>query len=185
LLLVGLHRATGWPREDYWASLPRKPRSLPRGLSQVRNTGRIPVDFGVENSPRFPAEIHRVFNPTPGNPLPSGRAPHTLQSRNTHRGSSRGTAGDSRFENKPSDPSIPSIAGDVTTMAATDKDQMIGRQRNTWGHAMGDIKLPAGSTVTQNVRALAGDALARDGYRLGSAVVPRPPTRHLAKNTIR
>ena len=43
------------------------------------------------------------------------------------------------FENKPSDPSIPSIDGDVTKLSAAEKDRMIGRQRNTWGKAMGDI----------------------------------------------
>ncbi|MFZ1905200.1 MAG: SHOCT domain-containing protein [Steroidobacteraceae bacterium] len=82
---------------------------------------------------------------------------------------------DRKFENKPSDPSIPSIAGDVTTMTAADKDQMIGRQRNTWGHAMGDIKLPGGETVTQRVRVIAVEALARDGYQVTDN--PNAPTK--------
>lgn len=73
---------------------------------------------------------------------------------------------DRKFQNKPPDPSIPSIAGDVANMSAAEKDQMIGRQRNTWGHAMGDIKLPAGEAVTQRVRALAEEALSRDGYQV-------------------
>jgi hypothetical protein len=34
------------------------------------------------------------------------------------------------FENKPSDPSIPSIDGDVTKLSAAEKDRMIGCQRS-------------------------------------------------------
>jgi uncharacterized lipoprotein YajG len=75
---------------------------------------------------------------------------------------------DRRFENKPSDPAVPSIAGDVTTMSATEKDQMIGRQRNTWGHAMGDIRLPAGDSVTKRVRLLVEQGLRRDGYQVSA-----------------
>jgi hypothetical protein len=75
---------------------------------------------------------------------------------------------DRTFENKPSDPSIPSIAGDVTKMTAAEKDQMIGRQRNTYGHAMGDIGLPAGETVTRKVRLLVEQGLRRGGYQVST-----------------
>jgi hypothetical protein len=71
---------------------------------------------------------------------------------------------DRDFQNKPDDPSTPSIDGDVTTLSAADKDRMIGRQRNGFGHAMGDIALPAGDSVTQRVRALLVQGLAHDGY---------------------
>lgn len=68
------------------------------------------------------------------------------------------------FQNKPDEPSTPSIDGDVNTLSAADKDRMIGRQRNGFGHAMGDIALPAGDSVTQRVRALVAHGLARAGY---------------------
>ena len=73
------------------------------------------------------------------------------------------------FQNKPDDPSTPSIDGDVNTLSAADKDKMIGRQRNGFGHAMGDIALPAGDSVTQRVRALVAQGLARAGYVVTSA----------------
>lgn len=75
---------------------------------------------------------------------------------------------DRTFENKPSDPSTPSIDGDVTKMTAAEKDQMIGRQRNTYGHAMGDIGLPAGQSVTKKVRLLVEEGLRRDGYQVST-----------------
>ena len=68
------------------------------------------------------------------------------------------------FENKPSDPSIPSIDGDVTKLSAAEKDRMIGRQRNTWGKAMGDIGLKDNDSVTKRVRLLVEEGLRRKGY---------------------
>jgi hypothetical protein len=88
---------------------------VPRGLSFDRDTGRFPVDLSAEASRHFAAEIRGVLNPAARNPLspaeirvtppttPSPppvtpqiyRAPRTLQSRNTRRDSSRGSAGDS------------------------------------------------------------------------------------------
>jgi uncharacterized lipoprotein YajG len=75
---------------------------------------------------------------------------------------------DRQFQNKPSDPSIPSIDGDVTTLSAQQRDQMIGRQRNGFGHAMGDISLPAGDSVTKRVRLLVEQGLTESGYRISS-----------------
>jgi hypothetical protein len=75
---------------------------------------------------------------------------------------------DREFQNKPSDPSVPSIDGDVTKLSAEAKDQMIGRQRNTWGKAMGDIALPAGDTVTKRMRLLVEQGLMRKGYESSS-----------------
>lgn len=68
------------------------------------------------------------------------------------------------FENKPSDPSTPSIDGDVKTLGAAQKNKMIGRQRNSWGKAMGDIALIEGQTVESRSRALVAEALKRRGY---------------------
>ncbi len=70
------------------------------------------------------------------------------------------------FQNKPSDPSIPSIDGDVTTLSPAQKDRMIGRQRNGFGKALGDIALSDNDTVTKRVRALVEEALRRKGYRV-------------------
>lgn len=75
---------------------------------------------------------------------------------------------DRKFENKPDEPSTPSIAGDVTQMSAQDKDRMIGRQRNTFGHAMGDVMLPPGDSVTKRVRGLIEEGLRRGGYQVSS-----------------
>ena len=73
------------------------------------------------------------------------------------------------FQNKPSDPSIPSIDGDVATLSAHQKDVMIGRQRNTWGHAMGDIGLSDNDSVTKRVHSLVEEGLKRSGYEVGSS----------------
>jgi hypothetical protein len=73
------------------------------------------------------------------------------------------------FQNKPDDPSTPSIDGDVGTLTAADKDHMIGRQRNGFGHAMGDIALPTGDSVTQRTRALLAQGLARAGYLISTS----------------
>jgi hypothetical protein len=78
------------------------------------------------------------------------------------------------FENKPSDPSIPSIDGDVTKLSAAEKDRMIGRQRNTWGKAMGDIGLQDNDSVTKRVRLLVEEGLRRKGY--GVTDDPKAPT---------
>lgn len=71
-----------------------------------------------------------------------------------------------KFENKPSDPSTPSIDGDVATLTPETKALMIGRQRNGYGHAMGDIALPEGQSVPQQVRTLIESALKARGYNV-------------------
>ncbi len=70
------------------------------------------------------------------------------------------------FQNKPSDPSTPSIDGDVTMLSPEGKDRMIGRQRGGFGKAMGDIALADNDTVTQRVRALVTEGLKRGGYEV-------------------
>ena len=73
---------------------------------------------------------------------------------------------DRQFKNKPDDPSTPSIDGDVTKLSATDKDRMIGRQRNSFGHAMGDVSLAANDSVNKQIRSLIEQSLHRKGYQL-------------------
>jgi len=74
---------------------------------------------------------------------------------------------DRRFANKPADPSTPSIQGDVNTLSADRRGRSIGRQRNTYGMAMGDITL-AGGTVPDKMRELVAEAFARRGYSTSS-----------------
>lgn len=70
------------------------------------------------------------------------------------------------FQNNPSDPSTPSIDGDHTTMSAADKSRMVGRQRNGFGKAMGDIALPSSQSIHSKTRDLLAEAFARRGYTL-------------------
>jgi hypothetical protein len=72
------------------------------------------------------------------------------------------------FENQPNDPSTPSIDGDVGALSAEQKSTMIGRQRNGFGKAMGDIALPDGQSVPQQVRGLVEFALKARGYNISS-----------------
>lgn len=78
------------------------------------------------------------------------------------------------FQNKPPAPSTPSVDGDVTALSAEQKSVFIGRQRNGYGKAMGDIALPAGETVQKRMTALFEEALRRRGYSLASD--PSAPT---------
>lgn len=68
-----------------------------------------------------------------------------------------------RFENKPDDPSTPSIDGDVSTLSTQQKGKMIGRQRNTFGKAMGDVEL-ANLNVESQMRLVVAEAVKRRGY---------------------
>jgi len=72
------------------------------------------------------------------------------------------------FMNQPNDPSIPSIDGDVKTMSAEQKAIMIGRQRNTYGHAMGDIGLAPGESVSKQCRLLLEQGLKKRGFTISA-----------------
>ncbi len=94
------------------------------------------------------------------------------------RAAAKGTASinrvsDSRaFQNKPEDPSIPSVDGDVGALTAQQRETFIGRQRNTYGKGMGDVVLPSGQSVSAKARELVTEALARRGYSVGASGVP-------------
>jgi hypothetical protein len=89
---------------------------------------------------------------------------------------------DSRtFENKPRDPSTPSIDGDVNSMTDAQKSIMIGRQRNGYGHAMGDIALPANRSVQERTRVLIENGLKKRGY----VISDDPASANYAKVEIR
>jgi len=76
------------------------------------------------------------------------------------------------FENKPGDPSTPSINGDVNDLSAEARSRFIGRQRNTYGHAMGDITFPEGQTVQTKVADLLREGLRRRGYEIAGSAAP-------------
>lgn len=75
---------------------------------------------------------------------------------------------DRRFENKPKEPSTPSIDGDVNTITAEQKKMFIGRQRNGYGRAMGDIAMPAGQNVENRTFDLLKEGFARRGYTVAA-----------------
>jgi len=69
-----------------------------------------------------------------------------------------------KFENKPKEPSTPSVGGDVAALSAADRSQAIGRQRNTYGKALGDVFLPAGQSVEGLVDSVLVDGFQRAGF---------------------
>jgi hypothetical protein len=71
-----------------------------------------------------------------------------------------------QFENKPDSPSTPSMNGDVKLLSTEAKNTFIGRQRNSWGHAEGDIVLPEGQNVQGKVTELLREGLKRRGYEV-------------------
>lgn len=76
-----------------------------------------------------------------------------------------GTIVDNRtFEQKPKEPSTPSVDGELSSTPQETLSALVGRQRNSYGRAMGDIALPEGATVQDRVRDLLASALRSRGY---------------------
>jgi hypothetical protein len=73
------------------------------------------------------------------------------------------------FENKPPDPSTPSVHGDVNALSAGERSRFIGRQRNAYGHAMGDVVLPDGKTVQTKIVEIMSEGLRRRGYAIADS----------------
>jgi hypothetical protein len=73
------------------------------------------------------------------------------------------------FQNKPPQPSTPSVDGDVTKLSKSQLGTMIGRQRNGYGKAMGDIALTGDSSVEKEMRQLVAEAFKRRGYTVTDA----------------
>jgi hypothetical protein len=71
---------------------------------------------------------------------------------------------DRTFENHPDDPSTPSVKGDVNDLTPAARSTYIGRQRNSYGHGMGDIALPDGGTVQGKLAELLSEGLKRRGF---------------------
>jgi len=76
------------------------------------------------------------------------------------------------FENKPDDPSTPSVNGDVNDLSAEARSRFIGRQRSGFGHAMGDITFSGGQTVQIKVADLLREGLKRRGYDIAASASP-------------
>jgi hypothetical protein len=74
------------------------------------------------------------------------------------------------FEVKPRDPSIPSLGFEGAPSATAEvKARAIGRKRNTYGMALGDVLLEPGDSVEQVIRKEVAEALREAGYRVVAA----------------
>lgn len=80
------------------------------------------------------------------------------------------------FEQDPPDPSTPSVKGDLASKTPAELETLIGRQRNGYGAAMGDVALPEGQTVPGKVRELLSQALEGRGYTVTDADAPTEVT---------
>jgi hypothetical protein len=98
--------------------------------------------------------------------LPVGHVPGTGASKGSLY---LGSIEDQRtFQNKPADASTPSVDGDVTKCSKEELATMIGRQRNGYGRALGDIALPPGESVLTRTRALMEEGLKRRGFTIAN-----------------
>ncbi len=68
------------------------------------------------------------------------------------------------FEQKPSKPEIPSSKNTVADLSAETKATLIGRQRNGYGGAMGDVSLIDGVSVQSQMQELLTSGLNKRGY---------------------
>lgn len=73
------------------------------------------------------------------------------------------------FEQKPRDPSTPSVRGRLEDVSPDARARLIGRQRDSFGKAMGDLALPEGRRVEDEVRRLLVEGLRARGIRVVEA----------------
>ena len=66
------------------------------------------------------------------------------------------------FERDPDEPSVPSVSPGIH--AETSRETLVGRRRDTFGRAHGNVMLMKGVTVPEKVREIVGEGLARKGY---------------------
>jgi hypothetical protein len=71
-----------------------------------------------------------------------------------------------RFEESPRDPSTPSVDGILSETSKETLSTLIGRQRGGFGAALGDVALPKGGTVQEEVRELLIEGLGSRGYKI-------------------
>lgn len=70
------------------------------------------------------------------------------------------------FEDKPSEPSVPSLKGGASSASADVKARAFARKRNGYGKALGDVVLKGGATVTDVMRDNVVAAFREAGYRV-------------------
>jgi hypothetical protein len=74
------------------------------------------------------------------------------------------------FEQAPGDPSIPSLGLEGSDKASADvRARAIGRKRNTFGQALGDVLLEDGQTVVGVIRDNLSAAFKQAGYRVATS----------------
>ncbi|ANJ66307.1 hypothetical protein A9404_01965 [Halothiobacillus diazotrophicus] len=89
----------------------------------------------------------------------------------------RSVTDERHFEEDPGEPSTPSLGFEGADKAtAAIKARAIGRKRNSFGKAMGDILLEPGQTVESVVRLNATEALEAAGYQVKEATAPSSTT---------
>lgn len=71
-----------------------------------------------------------------------------------------------KFEQSPSTPSTPSVKGNLSSTSKETLATLIGRQRNGYGAAMGDVALPNGVTIQDLTRKLLTEGLESRGYKV-------------------
>src|SRR5690349_18122740 len=77
-----------------------------------------------------------------------------------------------RFEDAPKDPSTPSLDGGASKASADEKSRAIGRKRNTYGMAMGDVLLESGTSVEKAVRDSLAAAFRDAGFQVRDSATP-------------
>jgi uncharacterized lipoprotein YajG len=111
----------------------------------------------------------KLTDPTADAPAPAVRKAQTVLIR---------AVTDQRvFEQAPKDPSIPSLGFEGAAQATAEvKARAIGRKRNTFGAALGDVLLENGQTVTGVVRDSLAAGLRQAGYRVTSNAAEAGPS---------
>ena len=75
---------------------------------------------------------------------------------------------DRRFEEKPKDPSTPSVKGKLAKSTPEERAATIGRLRSGMGKALGGVLLPDGRTVQAEMRELVASSLRSRGHTVNS-----------------
>ncbi len=70
------------------------------------------------------------------------------------------------FQNKPTTPDVPSLKGDVNTAADDVKKRAVGRKRNGYGKALGDVLIDEGNTVESLIFKATRNSLVSLGYQV-------------------
>jgi len=74
---------------------------------------------------------------------------------------------DRKFGETPNDPSVPSLGFEGAAQAPADvKSRAIGRKRNAYGKALGDVLLESGQTVESVIRENLAASLQQAGYQV-------------------